>query len=390
MAAACSGGTTVEDDSGASNSASSTAQTTSTGMTSSTTGAGGMGGGLPMGECGDGAVSANEQCDLGALNGGESCCDANCMLVSAGTVCRASEGGDCDAAEVCDGVSDACPANASAPVGTPCGSALGEPTCNPDACDAQGQCTDVTGLSDGSGCSDNGGDTCCGAACVAGVPSQGSCCELPPLGVLTVAIITSPMLGQNMDTEWLTVAQGLGHTATIEPESFLDNVANLANTDVLVVSSGTAPLLANRLQTIQTFLTGGGGVYLQGEYQASFAHNQAFATLVNATGGTWTWGNGLTGDLQPATALGCWAAYPTSLTTPLDYFWFGITGSGSPEPILQSSGSIAVGWSWCLAQGGQLVHVTDKDFINQASAEDHAFMGNVLQRLGNAANCTQP
>ena len=55
--------------------------------------------------CGDGVTdsSLGETCDQGSSNGDpDSCCDANCHLISAGTVCRAS-GGACDPQEVCDG-----------------------------------------------------------------------------------------------------------------------------------------------------------------------------------------------------------------------------------------------------------------------------------------------
>src|SRR5207249_1309147 len=48
-----------------------------------------------------------------------SCCDANCHLISAGTVCRAS-GGACDPQEVCTGSSGACPNDVVSTIGTLC------------------------------------------------------------------------------------------------------------------------------------------------------------------------------------------------------------------------------------------------------------------------------
>ena len=62
--------------------------------------------------CGDGVVTGSEQCESGA------CC-ASCMFVAFGTSCRAAAGA-CDAAEVCDGLSAACPADADQADGTPC------------------------------------------------------------------------------------------------------------------------------------------------------------------------------------------------------------------------------------------------------------------------------
>ena len=63
--------------------------------------------------CGDGMITGDEQCETGA------CC-TNCMFTAFNTECRAATG-ECDAAEVCDGLSDACPADDNAPDGTMCG-----------------------------------------------------------------------------------------------------------------------------------------------------------------------------------------------------------------------------------------------------------------------------
>ncbi|MBM4268905.1 MAG: hypothetical protein FJ144_20200 [Deltaproteobacteria bacterium] len=110
----------------------------------------------PPSTCGNGIVDGGEQCDLGASNGGVSCCQVNCrlrpsgatcrgaadlcdavetcdgatptcpadVLLSAGSVCRASAG-SCDAAERCDGASAACPADAFAPAETECRASVG-------------------------------------------------------------------------------------------------------------------------------------------------------------------------------------------------------------------------------------------------------------------------
>lgn len=417
-------------------------------------GGGGGEGGRPVG-CGDGVVEASEACDEGDDNGAPtSCCTAGCQLVVAGTVCRPGSGDLCDADEVCDGSSAACPADVfadgtvecradadgadgcdaaevcpgvsgqacppdgSEPDGTACtGNGAGdcsaadtclagqcadndaaaatpcgtEPTCNPEVCDGAGTCVDVASLPDGASCADGGGDTCCAGECVTGLPSQGNCCGLPAPGVLTVDIIESLSggFGHEMAAAWHGVAQSLGHVATIQPQSFLDDVANLANTDILVVSSGTYPLSATGVATVLSYLQSGGGVYLQGEYLTTYQTNQAFAQIVNATGGTFVWNDTVVGDLQPVQTLGCLAVSP-EVVPPLDYFWYGANATTSTaEPILTAAGGQEIGWSWCLpgAGNGLIVHTTDQDFINNAGSEDLTFMRNVLRRLAFPQSC---
>jgi hypothetical protein len=72
-----------------------------------------------------------------------------------------------------------------------------------------------------------------------------------------------------MDLEWLAVATAMGHNATVVGQSTLDDIANLAGTDILVVSSGVIVLPMSRVSTIIAFLMNGGRVYLQGEYPAT-------------------------------------------------------------------------------------------------------------------------
>ena len=440
IVAACSAsGTTANDDGSDTNgSGASSADGGSTAIGGSI-GDGGNGGGIGVGvggsgvgggtgPCGDGVVDEIETCDQGPDNGTPgSCCAADCSaILPQGTVCRPGSGDVCDAEEICDGVSpvcpadvlepnttecradadadgcdaaemctgnngEACPADIGQPMGTPCGAGLLEPTCNPDVCDGLVTCTDIAALLDGSACADNGGDTCCGAACVLGDPTVGDCCGLPAPGVLTIDVIESQSFngGHNMDSQWQAVISGLGHNVTVQPQTHLDNIANLSVTDILVVSSGVGTLPANRVATITSYLNSGGGVYLQGEYQMVYDTNQAFAQIVNGSGGTFTWMQDVSGDRNPVTTQGCWATHPNAVT-PLDYFWYGSTGTGAPEVILIDGSNVALGWSWCLpaAGAGQIVHTTDQDFIRSATAEDMNFMRNVIRRLAFASTCT--
>jgi hypothetical protein len=64
--------------------------------------------------CGDGVVNGDEDCD-----GGE-CCSSECKFLPFNSICRAVNGA-CDVAEVCDGLSAACPMDARAPNGASCG-----------------------------------------------------------------------------------------------------------------------------------------------------------------------------------------------------------------------------------------------------------------------------
>ena len=99
--------------------------------------------------CGDGVLQNGEECDPGAPDG--VCCDAdchvipgcdsNCALRPAGSVCRPATG-PCDVAEVCDGASPLCPADAGLADGTACGATPEDcmrNVCRAGACTAERQ-----------------------------------------------------------------------------------------------------------------------------------------------------------------------------------------------------------------------------------------------------------
>ncbi|MDX2169553.1 MAG: hypothetical protein SF182_20965 [Deltaproteobacteria bacterium] len=120
--------------------------------------------------CGNSTIDPGEQCDDGnTLNG--DCCSSTCQyepngsacagdglgctddvcngsgtcthpLTAASTICRA-DAGECDVAEVCDGVSSACPADAFEPSGTAC--TADAETCTLDECDGAGLCAHLAG-----------------------------------------------------------------------------------------------------------------------------------------------------------------------------------------------------------------------------------------------------
>jgi hypothetical protein len=371
-------------------------------------GGGGHGGQVSDG-CGDGELDAGEACDLGAANGAsDSCCDATCALVAAGTVCRAGSGDVCDPDEVCDGAGPGCPddvlengsfvcradddgdgcdvaelcpgsAGAACPVdgfaapGTPCGEGVTQPTCNPDACDATGGCLDAPSLADGSLCADGGGDGCCSGLCVA---STGGCCGLPAVGALVVDIVESQssLSGHDLDAEWQAVSSALGYTTTIRQQTFLDNIANLAATDVLIISSGVLSLPAGRVATIQTFLSNGGGVYLQGEYLTTYETNQAFATIVGASGGSFSWSMTVMGDLNPVAVAGCIGRRHRH-------------GHARCHPREREHRHRLVMVS--AGERRRPAHPHHRSGLHQGRhAEDQAFMRNVIARLAFATSCT--
>jgi hypothetical protein len=97
---------------------------------------------------------------------------------NAGTVCRASNGDACDAAETCNGTSASCPADVPAPAGTVCRAGSG-------VCDVQEVCTGLSNVCPadvkapgGTPCTDDG-NVCTADQC-GGTPLSGNgVCEHP-------------------------------------------------------------------------------------------------------------------------------------------------------------------------------------------------------------------
>jgi hypothetical protein len=108
--------------------------------------------------CGDGLPDIGEECDPGPDVPGD-CCDAACLITSAtpAFVCRPAAS-VCDVAEVCDGVSAACPADSAAGVFVECRPAGDE--CDPaENCDGVNpNCPADQIEPDGTSC--DSGDVC--------------------------------------------------------------------------------------------------------------------------------------------------------------------------------------------------------------------------------------
>lgn len=305
--------------------------------------------------CGNASPDDGEDCDLGVEQNGQStsCCDSECHFVAQFTICRPAVGA-CDAIEQCTGNLATCPEDESQP--------------------------------DEASCSE-GGDTCCSGECVT---IGGSCdCYLPDTPTLVVTVVESQSYADwaTMDETWRDQALAMGHAATIVPQETLDDIANLAATDVLIVPSGVIDLPEARVATIQAFVASGRGAFLQAEYLNSFTPNAAYASIVNALGGSFAWTTELTGQLAPVDVVGCVGTYPETVPT-ISEFYYGVTGTaGTGVSVLVSRQTDAtpLGFSFCRTGGGMLMTTSDGDFVrNQNPVE---FMTNVITRLAHADIC---
>lgn len=145
---------------------------------------------------------------------------------------------------------------------------------------------------------------------------------------LNITIVESQSVnaGHIMDTEWSSVASGMGHTPTIVSQSTLDNTAFFSNTDILIISSGVIALPINRVNTILQFIRSGKSVYLQSEYQATKSTNQAFEAIIDSLGGSFTWTNQFYGTLMPS-VIGSFSNTNNTVNL-LNYFWLSVAGVG--------------------------------------------------------------
>jgi hypothetical protein len=101
---------------------------------------------------------------------------------------------------------------------------------------------------------------------------------------ITIIESQSANADHRMDLRWQERATAMGHTATIVNQEALDDIGNLAGTDILIVASGVIDLPPGRVQTILQFVESHGPAYLQGEYHPSYTSNLAFQEIVNTLG----------------------------------------------------------------------------------------------------------
>jgi gliding motility-associated-like protein len=206
---------------------------------------------------------------------------------------------------------------------------------------------------------------------------------------INVTIIESQSFnsGQQMDVNWQTVANGMGYTATVNPQSTLLTNSWFATTDILVVSSGVIVLPQQAVDTIQSFIAGGGHVYLQSEYLSSYTTDGAFQSITVALGGNFSWTATTNGDLVPMMVLGSLSNTPNPVSS-LSYFWYGVYGAGIGcdsriEPFLQYQGQY-YGFIFGMPTGtGRMITNCDQDWINNYTTTTGGLelMENILSNL---------
>ena len=106
------------------------------------------------------------------------------------------------------------------------------------------------------------------------------------------------LLKKNLEN-WENISEALGHSASIEDQTFLDNYSNFSNTDILIIASGLIDIPANRKANILTFVQDGGSLYLQSEYLMNLPGNELFVEIAERYGNDFSWEGEESGDLVP-------------------------------------------------------------------------------------------
>jgi len=198
---------------------------------------------------------------------------------------------------------------------------------------------------------------------------------------INVTIIQSTNAAWTSDIVWQNVASGMGYNATIVLDTVLDNTFFISNTDVLITPEYNLTFSPNRINNIITYLQSGKSMYLQTEYDLSFNANQAFQTIVNSLGGSFTWQGTVAGVLAPMNVLGTLAT--TQITIPpLTYFWYGCTATVCNffDSFLEFNGQY-FGFTFCppAAGTGRVMTTSDQDWVIQQTSTD--LMQNMITLL---------
>lgn len=183
------------------------------------------------------------------------------------------------------------------------------------------------------------------------------------------------------DTVWRTVANGMGFSATIVPQSTLDNISNLNSTDILIVASGILSFgNSNHLQTIKQFVFSGRPAYIQSEYLGTFQGNITFDSLMHAVGADFSWIGTVSGELIPMTILGTFSTTPNNVSI-LNYFHYGYSGKSSELEKFLKYYENYFGFCYTDTTGskGTIITTSDEDWLWTNSSP--ALMENILYRL---------
>lgn len=200
----------------------------------------------------------------------------------------------------------------------------------------------------------------------------------------TIKIIDAGSFYFTSDSSWYQIAVDMGHTASINPLSTLNDTSFYATTDILIVSGGTISYSTLQINNILGFIKRGKSVYLQAEYLISFSANTAFKYLIEELGGEFDWISHLTESIDVEVSGGFSTIYED--VTDLPYYWYGASGSGdcSVVPFLMN-GTNEVGWIFTppTTTYGRLICTTDQDWIGAGFIyeESQLLMRNIIDHL---------
>ncbi len=171
----------------------------------------------------------------------------------------------------------------------------------------------------------------------------------------------------------------MGHQSDILPQSALDNIANLANYDILIVSSGLISTTDLQKTTIEAYVQSGRNAYIQSEFAITHSGNVTFAQIVNNNGGNFEWLGAVSGSVAPITVL---TPFNEGGVDALFYFWYGTYGAGDATvvPFLEGQGQY---WGFVFNSPnpthGLTITTADQDWIRVGHSD--LLMENILFQL---------
>lgn len=204
-----------------------------------------------------------------------------------------------------------------------------------------------------------------------------------PIFASNIAIIESQSFHplQTMDTAWESIVTGMGHQATILPQSSLDDIANLNDYDALIVSSGLIATSENHKNTIEAFILSGRNAYIQSEFSVTHSGNVTFEQIVNNNGGSFQWLGAQAGSVAPITVTAPFNEGAGTVDA-LFYFWYGTYGEGDDTvvPFLEAQDKY---WGFVFnspnADHGLAITTADQDWIRIRHSD--ILMENILLQL---------
>lgn len=169
----------------------------------------------------------------------------------------------------------------------------------------------------------------------------------------------------SMDGKWKSAINGMNHDADILAQTALENITNLENYDVLVISSGLIDLNDTQKATINAFAASGRHVYIQSEFLLDHPGNLAFKNAVNNLGGNFEWLGYETGNIAP---LEVTAPFNNNVNTvnEMTYYWYGTYGTGDAtvEAFIKNTNN-EYGFVFTAPNQnyGKIVTTSDQDWI---------------------------